>query len=101
MELQFKIFPWLENVKKGIADKTITSNLTNSKMIQLLEALRVTFLQDAPLLQEISPNHPIFAHPVFHLPEYMEWKQIQLAATCPKKEDDQLKRAQINNVKPY
>lgn len=58
----------------------------------------MTILQDAPLIQLINAEHPVFEHPVFLSPEYNSWKELIRSITEPNEGDDKLKKAQINNV---
>jgi hypothetical protein len=43
-------------------------------LLEVLQALRTTFLQDSVAMKKDDPNHPIWQHPLFHTPEYVQWE---------------------------
>jgi hypothetical protein len=122
ISLQQLVFPWLEEAQEELQrmkagsmglhtkqkkkqNKYITPQrvleVINLFITQLFTELRITILQDAPLLFEHAPNHPIFLHPVFQHPDYCSWAEILLASCNPVEEEDKIKKAQINNVILY
>ena len=70
-ELCAKVFPqvdyWLEKIEP--------SQIAAAGFLRLLGVLRVTFLQDAVLMQEKYPRHPVFHSQIFQDPLYQEFKR--------------------------
>ena len=66
--------------KKWKAGGLKKPDLATARFLSFLMQLRLVFLQDAALLQERFPTHPIFGHSLFRLGEWADFaRQVQLA----------------------
>ncbi|KAJ8576337.1 hypothetical protein ON010_g2882 [Phytophthora cinnamomi] len=70
-----QVFPqvegWQEAINTGAAEQSIASG----GFLELLQYLRKVVLQDAVLLQDIVPNHPIWKHSIFASQQFKIFKQ--------------------------
>jgi hypothetical protein len=77
---QKRIFPlaeqWLEKMNNGEAPKTISG----IKFLNLLVELRVIILQDAVVLKNDFPDHPVFCHDIFQSDEFKSFAEESTAA---------------------
>lgn len=64
---------------------TIASNdMATSAVLELLEWLRDVFLQDAVFIIQQFPQHPMFAHPLFTSPDWVDFAgKVQAAGALP------------------
>jgi hypothetical protein len=78
--LQKRIFPsvehWLERMRTDDSCRTISGQA----FLRLLVELRIIILQDAVLLKDDFPDHPLFLHEIFQSPEYKAFADESLAA---------------------
>lgn len=71
LPLAQQIFPWVDEQMKTVTD------IAGRHFLRLLKYLRIVILQDAPLLQEKHPNHPIWTHTIFSkTPQYQAFAAL-------------------------
>ena len=78
-----KVFPWLDEEIKAAAlrergAKAGETDVTLGKFLEYLVQMRLVFLQDSAVLQDIYPTLCSFDHPVFQDEAWPEYKQSVL-----------------------
>jgi hypothetical protein len=81
--LLIKVFPWLEKEMAAAAArerdaKGDETDITLIKFLEYLFQMRIVFLQDSAVLQDLYPNLCSFDHPVFKDPAWPAYKQSVL-----------------------
>lgn len=80
----------------GIGEE-VESDLAGQGFLRLLQELRTVFLQDSALLRKEFPEHPLWKHALFALPEY---KAFTLAVVKTNDEREKPLNVQLRNVLP-
>jgi hypothetical protein len=74
--LTTQIWPWIDEelTKYRSVDTSLDSDIildaSARQFLELMEWLRIVFLQDAAILQASSPGSPLWRHAVFSLPDW-------------------------------
>lgn len=79
-ELRQKIFPELDHYVLKLREDGADRSVSADGFIATLQFLRTVLLQDAPSLREHYPNLPIWDHPLFLDPLYIDFADRQAAA---------------------
>ena len=92
------LWPIIDEWRRKLADNQIEQPCSSLHyFLDALVHLRKVFLQDAVFLQEVYPNHYFFRHPLFHLPEWTQFKASLLQAI---RDDDTPITQSFQNVAP-
>jgi hypothetical protein len=78
--LQQLVFPAVEEWQAKMTSGACEQSIAGGGFLELLQYLRVMLLEDAVVLQEDMPLHPMWKHPIFRSDEYRKFKGDQLEA---------------------
>ncbi|KAJ8537451.1 hypothetical protein ON010_g13147 [Phytophthora cinnamomi] len=73
--LERQVFPQVEGWQEAINTEAAEQSIASGGFLELLQYLRKVVLQDAVLLQDIVPNHPIWKHSIFASQQFKIFKQ--------------------------
>jgi hypothetical protein len=74
--LKEQVFPRLKGWKTRYATgENVDTSISAHQCMKLLEHLSVVVLQDAAVLMDMFPGHPLFQHEIFESDEFLEFKQ--------------------------
>ncbi|KAG2216357.1 hypothetical protein INT45_001609 [Circinella minor] len=72
--LQRKIFPEVDNwLSKVESENDAERSISAQGFLRLMKTMRVVILQDAAVLREQHPTHPMFNHPIFQGQDFLSF----------------------------
>lgn len=75
-ELKRLVFPWVDHwYNRHLSGSVDQTSGSADSFLQLIKCFKTTLLQDAAVMVDITPNHPIWNHEIFHSPLFLEFKR--------------------------
>lgn len=75
-ELKRMVFPWVEEWQGRIQANAVDEvSVSADKFLKLVKCLKTTILQDATVMMNVIPHHPIWKHEVFKHRLFLEFRE--------------------------
>lgn len=75
-ELKQLVFPWVDYWLEQYSNNTVAQTSGSADtFLKLIQCFKTTFLQDAAVMMDVIPHHPIWKHELFRNSLFLEFQR--------------------------